>query len=241
MRLARVIVAAAFALLLVGAGAVLTPRTAEAQDIYRYWAYFTVQDGAFVAAATGPAEAVPADGAVEGYRYAAPADFTKPNRPRADLQKVTFDAVCGGTKAAAGQKRVAVLIDYGVKQDAEPGRTPPQPQALCAAVPAQANGLQVLQAVEPKTRTESGSFGPLLCGIADYPTTGCASEVAPSGTPADGDPVDFATASDDTAASAKATGTDSGDGSNVPLLVGAAVVVVLVAAGGTYLARRRSS
>ena len=237
MRSIRTFVSAAFAVLIAAAGLVLSPGAAHADDIYRYWGYFGVQDGKLVAMSTGPAEATPADGSIEGYRYAAPSDFTNPNLPRADLSKVTFDAVCAATKSAAGQKRVAVLIDYGVEQDAPSGLTPPKPQALCAAVPVDANGLQVLQAVEPKLRTQTGSFGPLLCGIADYPATGCADEIAKSGTPADGAPVDFAIAGDN--AGQKSAPADSS--SNTSLLIGAGVLLAALVAGGAILARRRSA
>ena len=99
------------ALLLAGFVSVGTAPSAHAADVYRYWGYYTVTDGAFVAQETGPAGATPKDGDVEGYRYAAPADFKNPNLPRADLDVVTFDAVCGDKTAADGEKRVAVLID----------------------------------------------------------------------------------------------------------------------------------
>ena len=79
---------------------------------------------------------------------------------------MTFDAVCVDTPAVDGQKRVAVIIDFGVEADAE-GQEIPAPKAACAQVPTEANGLQVLEAVA-EIRTENHG-GPLLCAIDGYP------------------------------------------------------------------------
>ncbi|MET1059782.1 MAG: SCO2322 family protein [Nocardioides sp.] len=233
-------------LLLAGFVSVGTAPAAHAADVYRYWAYYQVQDGAFVAAATGPAGATPKDGDVEGYRYAAPADFKNPNLPRADLAVVTFDAVCGDKTAADGEKRVAVLLDYGVEADADAGETPPDPEALCAVVPAEFNGLQTLESVAPDLRTKKSSFGPLICGISGYPATGCADVKVAQGSPADGPAVEFAgLATDDSAAgdssdTSSASDSDSDD-SNAPLLIGLGVLVVAIVAGGVVLQRRNAA
>ncbi|HEY9562890.1 MAG TPA: SCO2322 family protein [Nocardioides sp.] len=235
MRTIRSVFISMFAMALATIAIGLTPGTAHAADIYRYWAYFNVTDDKFVAASTGPSQATPADGSIEGYRFAAPADFTKPNLPRADLSKVTFESVCGDTEAKAGEKRVAVLIDYGVEQDASGGEAPPAPEALCSVVEEKANGLQVLQKVAPDVRVETGSFGPMLCGIGGYPATGCADEKADKGTPVDGEPVDFNTGSDTAAGDS-----EKDDDSNTPVLIGVGVVIVLLGAGGVLMSRRRS-
>lgn len=236
-------------LLLAAFVSVGTAPSAQAADVYRYWAYFTVTDGAFVAQETGPAGATPQDGDIEGYRYAAPTNFEKPNLPRADLAEVTFEAVCGDKSAETGKKRVAVLLDYGIDADADGGETPPEPEALCAVVDEKANGLQTLQAVAPDLRTEKSSFGPLVCGISGYPTTGCANVKAPEGSPVDGPAVEFAGLADEAEAAdsgssdsdtSAASDSDSDD-SNAPLLVGLAVLVVAIVAGGVLLQRRNSS
>ena len=233
-------------LLLAGFVSVGTAPAAQAADVYRYWGYYTVTDGAFVAQETGPSGATPKDGDIEGYRYAAPADFKNPNLPRADLTVVTFDAVCGDKTAAGGDKRVAVLIDYGVDSDAAEGETPPEPEALCAVVPEKFNGLQTLQSVAPDLRTQKSSFGPLLCGISGYPATGCADVKVSEGSPADGPAVEFTgLAGDDTDAGdssdmSSAADSDSDD-SNAPLLIGLAVLVVAIVAGGVVLQRRNAS
>ncbi len=247
-RVARPTLISLLALLLAGFVTVGTSPSAQASgaapaDVYRYWAYFTVKDDAFVAQQTGPAGATPKDGDIEGYRFAAPANYEKPNLPRADLSVVSFDAVCGDKTAESGQKRVAVLIDYGVEEDAESGTTPPEPEALCAVVATKANGLQTLQSVAPDLRTQKSSFGPLLCGISGYPATGCADVKAKTGTPADGAAVTFtglddgSTDSADSDTSAAST-SDSDDDSNAPLLIGIALLVVVIVGGGLLLQRR---
>ena len=99
----------------------------------------------YVLADKGVGAATPKDGSIEAYRYAA-ADFKKPNLPRIDLNVVDFDAVCAETPAVDGEKRVAVLIDFGVEADSE-GQEIPEPKAACAQAATEATGLQVLQSV----------------------------------------------------------------------------------------------
>lgn len=242
MRSIRSTIATALSLFLAGLVVAFTPSTAHAADVYRYWAYFTVTNDAFVAQGTGPSSSKPVDGAVEGYRYAAPADFNNPNVPRADLTKVNFDSVCGDKEAEDGEKRVAVLIDYGVAADAADGTEIPDPEALCAVVPKKATGLQTLEAVAPDLRTEPSSYGPQLCGISGYPATGCSSDKADKGTPADEETVDFAIpSSDEKGSDTSKADSDEDDDSNVGMLLGVGGLVVILAAGGIYFSRRNRS
>lgn len=241
MRSLRLLIAAAFTLILSGGLVLSSTSGAQAADAYRYWAYYSVTDGAFVAQQTGPSGTTPTDGSIEGYRFAAPADFKNPNVPRADLKSLTFDSICGSKEAAEGKKRVAVLIDYGVEADAN-GATIPSPEALCAVAPTKANGLQVLGAVAPDLRTQKSSFGPLLCGISGYPATGCADEMAKKGTPTNEPTVEFATADSDTSGSDTSTAADDTDeDSNTGILVGVGGLIVILIAGGLYLSRRNRS
>ena len=219
-----------------------TGQPAQAAEIYRYWAYFHVVDGEYVASTKGVGEFVPKDGSVEAYRYAAPADYANPNLPRADLGEVTFDALCGQQEAGAGEKRVGVIVDYGVEADAE-GVAVPAPEAACAVVPADATALQVLDAVLD-TRAESG----LLCAISGYPASGC-SAVVDAATPPDEGPVDFAVAGaepveeepaeDSGAATTDPASADGEDGVSAALLIGVGLLVLLLLGGGVFLARRR--
>jgi hypothetical protein len=218
-----------------------TAPAAQAADIYKYWGYFTVADGEFVYATTGPGAATPADGSTEAYRYAAPADFNKPNLPRANLTVVTFDAVCADSTADADEKRVAVLVDYGLDSDASKGETTPAPAAACAVVAEDATGLQVLQAAFGDVRTEDSSAGPSVCGISGYPATGCLGTKVETGTPPDTQPVEFAIAGDDTADTSTDSQSSDDGGNNAALLAVSGVVIVLVVVGALLLQRRRRS
>ena len=90
---ARLLRAAVIAILLtLAGGAVAAPAQAAA---YRYWGYFHLTKGAWAFAATGPAQIVPADGAVDGWRFAV-ADESSIRTPRATP---TFAALCSSTAA----------------------------------------------------------------------------------------------------------------------------------------------
>ncbi|WP_109508714.1 SCO2322 family protein [Nocardioides speluncae] len=235
--------AALLATLFTICGGLVATSPAEARaDIYRYWTYFQVTDGEFVTSTKGVGATVPADGSIEAYRFAAPADFTKPNLPRADLGELTFDTICEHVDAADGKKRVAVIIDYGVPEDAEGGAEPPAPTAACAQADEKATGLQVLSAVA-KTRAEEG----LLCAIEGYPAAGC-SVLVEQATPADpADPVEFELAGhegdhhEDGGASTDASAEESDEGSNVPLLAAIGAVVLAIIVGGVLLSRRNKT
>lgn len=222
----------------------LAPAQADGEaQIYRYWGYFHVEGGEYVTSEVGLADFAPEDGAVEALRYAAPADFSAPTLPRADLETVTFDAVCAEETAAEGEKRVAVVLDYGVEADSD-GAVVPEPTAACAVVPESANALQTVSAVA-ETRTDDAG---LLCAVGGYPASGCGGLVE-SATPAEEGTVDFAIA-----------GLDQGDATAVEDLPGdqslesaeeapadawlyllvPAIVLALVI-GGVVLARRRSA
>ncbi|HEY8788885.1 MAG TPA: SCO2322 family protein [Actinopolymorphaceae bacterium] len=218
---------------------------------YRYWGYYHgTGKGSWAFASTGPAAVKPADGAVEGWRFAISGDADS-RYPRVTS---TFAAVCAGTTAVAGKKRVAVYIDSGIAVDAPTGSTPPAPAAACALVPTAATGAQVLAAVE-KVRASKG----LVCGIGGYPSTGCGGEVkkppaVPSPEPkvafAGADPTptttpsatpDVTTPTASAAASTNAaTGTQSGSHTYVFVLVAVAAALVL-GGGGLFVARRSRS
>ena len=135
---------------------------------YRFWGYYQLTGSSWAFAQKGPAETTPKDGAVEGWRFAV-SDETTPALPRATP---TFAALCGGTAAKAGSKRVGVVIDSGRPADAEGGATPPAPQAACAVVDTKASGAEVLATVA-SVRVDKG----LTCAINGYPATGCGAEV----------------------------------------------------------------
>lgn len=195
-------------------------------DLYRYWSFWTQDNGTWVLAETGPADVVPADGEVTGWRYAVGGIEVSSNRP--PRWSGEFDQVCP-QPAGDGEKNVVVVIDTGTAADAPDGSTPPQPEAACATVPEAANALQTVQAVA-SARVEDG----LVCGILGYPETGCADTIpGESAAPTENPPVDFVTAADATNQDAEAS-----DGPPVALIaVGGLAVVVAVAA--LLISRRR--
>ncbi len=134
---------------------------------YRYWTYWQGGTGDWAFATAGPAALIPANGAVEGWRFAvttqAGSADDSPGVPP------SFADICGPTPAAEGSKRVALVVDPGLPSAAPEGQSPPSGIVTCVEVPADATGYQVLRSVTG-VRTESG----LICGIDGYPTGECA-------------------------------------------------------------------
>jgi len=159
----RVVLALLFAACL---GA-LTVAPAQAAA-YRFWGFYQLENGSWVFAQKGPDQTTPAEGSVEGWRFAV-ADESSTRFPRATL---TFEQVCGSTPAEAGKKRVAVVVDFGRAADSEEATTPPEPKAVCAVVPTAGTSTDVLRAAG-ELRVEKG----LICSVAGYPATGCGGEV----------------------------------------------------------------
>jgi hypothetical protein len=148
----------------------LTAAPAQAAT-YQYWGYYQLTNGTWTFAQKGPADTNPADGSVEGWRWAITEESgTPPRNPRVTP---AFDNVCGSAAPESGKKRVAVVIDYGRDVDGD-GATPPKPVAKCATVPTAATGAEVLAAVA----TVRNGDGGLVCGIDNYPATGCGGQVA---------------------------------------------------------------
>jgi hypothetical protein len=210
--------------------------TAHAADGFKYWNYFHLDNDAWAFSQVGSSDYRPADGTVEGYRFGTTTSSDKDGLPpRADLSEVNFDTICGAEEAAAGQKRVGVVIDYGTEADAD-GTTPPAPRADCAVVPAKANGLQVLQAVAD-VRIEN-SFS---CAIDGYPVKGCGDPVADAQDTTGEQPVAFElpASEEDTGAANDENAAADDEGSDLlfPLAL-AGVVVVALAAGAFALNRR---
>src|SRR5680860_1125683 len=111
--------------------AIAAPAQAAA---YRYWGYFQLTNGAWAFAPTGSAQTVPKDGSIEGWRFAV-GDESSTRAPRATP---TFDDLCASTTAAAGTKRIGLVIDYGRPADSADGTQPPAVRATCVAVPEKA-------------------------------------------------------------------------------------------------------
>jgi hypothetical protein len=141
---------------------------------FRFWSYWLGADGAWSFSAQGAAR-VPADGTVDGWRFAVSAATGSSTPPRA---RPAFGALCGDTQPVAGSKRVGLVVDFGADDEAPPGESPPGVTlARCVVVPASATGYDVLAAADLPLRLKGG----LVCGIDGYPATGCGEPVREAG------------------------------------------------------------
>ncbi|MFI8994930.1 SCO2322 family protein [Streptomyces sp. NPDC053542] len=220
------------ALVLAGTATGLAAAPAHAEE-YRYWSFWTADaaahgGGGWTYATEGPSTARPADGAVAGFRFTVSADSARAAKPRAAAD---FDAVCGGTKAADGRKRVAVVLDFGTAADAPKGETPPAARTECVRVPEDASAGDALAAVAAPLRYDSSA---LLCAISGYPETGCAEQAGgSSGGASDRSP--------GSGGSAAPEGGASGSGAGGPSagLIGGIAAVAVLGAAAVWQARRR--
>lgn len=215
--------------------------TAQAEDGYRFWGYYQHSGGQWAFAQKGSEVVVPADGSVEGWRYAV--GGAKPRVPRAAGD---FATICGATPAEAGKKRVAVVIDPGTPADSASGEAPPPATGTCVVTDPKATGAKVLAAVKP-VRIEKG----LTCAIGGYPAKGCGDQVKDIKVPATDEQVKLeigpavgSTATPSPAAvptnSNQPPAADDDGGTPWTGIVIAALVVALLAGGGLVLSRRRS-
>nr|WP_107483396.1 SCO2322 family protein [Streptomyces humi] len=178
---------------------------------YRYWSFWERDGGRWTYATQGPATARPADGAVEGFRFAVSEDSGDASRPRGAAD---FGTVCAGTDAVRGKKRVALVLDFGTPADAPSGEKPPARRTACAVVPGDATSAEALAAVAKPLRYDTNA---LLCAIAGYPAKGCGEQVTAT---AEGKP---------------------GSGPSVGLLAGSGVVVALAAGAFWQARRRKNA
>jgi len=235
--LRRTIVTLLGALLLAG----VTGTVAHAEDGFRFWAYYQWTSGHWAFASKAPSGITPADGSVEGWRYAVGG---KPRTPRAGGD---FDAICGPTPAETGKKRVAVVIDPGTAEDSADKTTPPAPSGTCVVADPKATGAQVLAAAA-QVRIEKG----LTCGIAGYPATGCADPVKNIQVPATEEPVQLEikpaagaakpAATPVSPPAATPTSSSSEDESTPwgPIIAGV-ILIAALGTGGLVLSRRRTA
>ncbi|CAG7629554.1 SCO2322 family protein [Actinacidiphila bryophytorum] len=141
---------------------------------YRYWSYWLRSGATWTYAQTGPAMHTPADGTVEGWRFAVSEDAAATAaQPRGSAD---FAAICANVPAAPGRKRVALLIDPGTPADApDSSATPPAPRTACAQLPPSASSADALAAVAKPLRYNSAG---IVCAITGYPAAGCGDEIS---------------------------------------------------------------
>lgn len=137
---------------------------------YRYWTYWQGSSGSWAFSTRG-ADRVPLDGTVDGWRFAISEAAGSSTRPHISS---SFDAICRGKDPVSGMKRVGLVIDYGTVADSPPGQSPPSGAvARCLVLPTAATGYDLLVAA-----TSIRVAGGLICGISNYPTSGCGDPVA---------------------------------------------------------------
>ncbi|MFG3233972.1 SCO2322 family protein [Streptomyces antibioticus] len=209
--------AATRVLLLALALLLLVPAQAQAAG-YRYWSFWDRSGDRWVYATQGPSTARPADGDVQGFRFAVSADSSDADQPRG---AASFDAICARTPAKDGTKRIALVIDFGTAADAPSGETPPAARSACARVSPDATTAEALASVAKPLRYDTSA---MLCAIAGYPRTGCGEQVSSS----DGTPT------------AKDERQNDDSGPSVGLIAGGAVVAVLAGAAVWQARRRRN-
>ena len=230
-RHARLLRAAVITILVALAGGVVAaPAQAAA---YRYWGYFHVTKGAWAFAQTGPAQTIPADGTVDGWRFAV-ADESSVRTPRATP---AFAALCAGTAVKAGAKRVGLVLDFGRPADSADGATPPSAQATCVAVPVKATGADILVAGGATLRLSKD----LTCAIDGWPATGCGDSVANVSAAAAGPDGKIMIAAPAKAVSSPAAQTTNGGSGGTPWLVLTGVAALIAALGAAAWRRSRDA
>ena len=232
---------------LLALGAVAGPAEAAA---YRYWSYWHGEDGRWTYATTGPGGRQPADGAVEGWRFAVSPEGGGVG-PR---QPADFRAVCAGVPAEEGTKRVALVVDFGTPQDAPPGERPPRPRSLCVLADREASGEKLAGAVDAYAKDEAGADRPAALANLVLAARALGEDPQSFG---ETDLVERLTATGPAATEGRAAPTDgeaagqesgdeeTGSADDSPaagLVVGAGILVLLLAAGVLLFVRlgRRS-
>ncbi|WNZ11907.1 SCO2322 family protein [Streptomyces sp. 11x1] len=208
---------------------------------YRYWSFWERDGSAWAYATQGPSTARPADGEVQGFRFAVSRDSSDAVQPRGAAD---FASICGDTAARGGEKRVALVIDFGTAADAPEGETPPKARTACARVPDDATTAEALASVAKPLRYDTNA---LLCAIGGYPVRGCGEAVdsgADTGTDSGAESASTSPSAsgsdgraDDPSSSADGA-TQEGEGPSVGLFVGVGAVAVLGGAA-VWRARRR--
>lgn len=230
---------------------VLAAASAQAATAYRYWGYYQYAKGAWQYAQTGPDATKPADGDIEGWRFAV-SDGSVPRLPRVTPD---FAATCGAQAAPAGKKRVLVVIDAGRPADSPDGTTAEiAPVQKCAVVDTAATGAQVLAAV---ASVRVGNA--MTCGIDGYPATGCSDAVgnqtaamkAPDTAPApaattsegttSGSPSTPATPAASATTTTAAENPAASSNNITPAILGVVALLVMAAIATTVIRRNRAT
>ncbi|MGW9493011.1 SCO2322 family protein [Streptomyces prasinus] len=205
---------------------------------YRYWSFWDLDGDGWTYATQGPSVARPADGDVQGFRFAVSEESDDSAQPRGTAD---FDAICAKTPAEDGTKRVALVLDFGTARDAPSGETPPANRTACARVAPDASTAEALASVAEPLRYDNSA---LLCAIAGYPQRGCGEQVSGTGTePGAGGSASGKESEDGTEDTGSPASEESGKsggsgGPSLGLVAGGAVVALLGAAAFWQVRRR---
>lgn len=203
---------------------------ADASTAFRYWSYWNAEPGesTWRYASEGSGTRIPADGAVEGWRFgiAGDAERSQPEIPP------DFTSICAGAEPPVDGKRVAVVIDVGSEQEAPAGETPGPLITECVTTSSSSTGLQILQQVAD-VRMDAG----FVCGIDGYPARECAplvespatANTASSPVPMDADNVQLSATPQE----------DLPSDSGTPLVTAAALSLAALVGFGVWRHRRR--
>ncbi len=196
--------------------------SSSSDSLYVFWSeWSTTGSGAWKYSQTGAQSVTPANGTAVGYRWGVGSSATISEPPRVEG---SFSAICGTNPAPSGQKKVAVVIDFGTASEAPQGTTPPQMQSQCATVPTSSSALQTLTSVTSVRQDPNG----LVCGIGGYPPSGCGFQITAAQLQSGG-----------SSSSAPASTSSSSNGW-VPFAIGAVVIIIIVIAGVLIARRRRT-
>ncbi|MGY0066992.1 SCO2322 family protein [Streptomyces sp. QTS137] len=200
---------------------------------YRYWSFWDLDGGTWTYATQGPSVARPADGDVQGLRFAVSEESGDSAQPRGAAD---FAGICAQTPAKEGSKRVALVIDFGTADDAPSGETPPAHRTACARVAPDASTAEALASVAEPLRYDAGA---LLCAIAGYPRRGCGEQVSGTDGPATGkETEDGPKGESGKTGSPDSSASEDGGGPSLGLVAGTAVVALLGAAAFRQVRRR---
>jgi hypothetical protein len=138
---------------------------------WRYWGYYqaAAKTSVWKAAMTGPTVDI-ADGSVEGWVFTFSSDDVPSTPPSV---KPSFNSICGKTKAQAGLKRIALVIDFGGAAYAPKGEKIKKTIVRCVVTAKESQGIDVL-AQEVDVRSEDSG---LICGFNGYPAKECGVEI----------------------------------------------------------------
>lgn len=195
-------------------------------DTYVYWSYWDGEaNGNWKSSTVGAGSVTPSDGDVIGWRFGAgeAPGISQPPRVSAN-----FDEICKATPIQAGKKRVGLVVDYGTSAIAPSGQTVPTPSVICQTAAPTDTALQVTStAVAVRTAPDT-----MVCGINNYPASGC------------GYPVAAAVATQDetlasSSPSASAQAESSGPGNNPTGIAIGVFVIVVLAIGALVMSRRK--